>query len=155
MRCCLSRSYSWRRSKQPDSLPADVPRQSFAVFHRWRRRDSGTRLKGFVFRSVRRIVRRFIMSTFHLILQILLRGVYRAAFCNLNGFAAASHCWPKCFPAISSLIISYAAGKRITSFVLGIRATVKVAHWRAELTKWKHQLRERAQQWSAKLQQHN
>lgn len=53
------------------------------VFNRRRLRQSGTRLKLFALCHRSHIVYRLIMcvwSTFHLVLLILLRGIYRAAF---------------------------------------------------------------------------
>lgn len=78
------------------------------VFNRRRLPEFGTRLKLFALCYCSHIVYRLIMcvwSTFHLVLLILLRGIYRAAFWNLNGFGTTSHRWPEFFLLYLSWLI--------------------------------------------------
>lgn len=103
------------------------------VFNGRRLRESGSRLKLFALCYFSRIVYRLIMcvwSTFHLVLLILLRGIYRAAFWDLNGFGTTCHCWPTFLSVVSQLI--YCFGRH--------RVTMKVVHWWAEVTKWRQKL---------------
>lgn len=104
----------------------------------------GTRLKLFALCYFSRIVYRLIMCvwpTFHLFLLILLRGTYRVAFWNLNGFGATSHCWPTFFLSHHSRLIVLVVNTHQTLVLGSIEwVTVKVALRAAKVTKWRQKL---------------